>query len=102
MMRRALLERVGYYPVGYAIAQDSALWMRLVKLTRIANLEQVLVAYREVSTSLSRAGHEQVELESVRIFRETIGDLPIGAVRQLTSGCFERSPVIDIRQRRTR
>jgi glycosyltransferase involved in cell wall biosynthesis len=80
MMRRAVLERAGYYPVGYAIGQDYALWMRLVKLTRIANLEQVLVHYREVSTSLSRAGFEQAERAWIRTFQETVDDLPIGAV----------------------
>jgi glycosyltransferase involved in cell wall biosynthesis len=43
MMRRALLERVGGYDETLAVAQDYDLWMRLARVTRLANLAEVLV-----------------------------------------------------------
>src|SRR5688572_11065546 len=38
VIRRSVLEEVGFYPLGYTPAEDYALWMRLLKLTRITNL----------------------------------------------------------------
>jgi len=46
MARRALLASVGGYDARVAVAQDYELWMRLAGLTRLANLEDVLVVRR--------------------------------------------------------
>jgi len=46
MARRALLERAGGYDETLAVAQDYDLWMRLARLTRLANLPDVLVVRR--------------------------------------------------------
>jgi glycosyltransferase involved in cell wall biosynthesis len=43
MARRALLERAGGYDETLPVAQDYDLWMRLARLTRLANLPDVLV-----------------------------------------------------------
>ena len=43
MIRRALLERVDGYDETLPVAQDYDLWMRLARVTRLANLEDVLV-----------------------------------------------------------
>ena len=43
MMRRALVERVGGYDETLPVAQDYDLWMRLARVTRLANLADVLV-----------------------------------------------------------
>ena len=46
MARRSLLERAGGYDESLAVAQDYDLWMRLARLTRLANLPDVLVVRR--------------------------------------------------------
>jgi glycosyltransferase involved in cell wall biosynthesis len=46
MARRALLERAGGYDETLAVAQDYDLWMRLARVTRLANLAEVLVVRR--------------------------------------------------------
>jgi glycosyltransferase involved in cell wall biosynthesis len=46
MVRRALLVGAGGYDERLAVAQDYELWMRLAGLTRLANLEDVLVVRR--------------------------------------------------------
>jgi len=43
MARRALLERAGGYDETLPVAQDYDLWMRLARVTRLANLADVLV-----------------------------------------------------------
>jgi hypothetical protein len=46
MMRRDALERAGGYDVSCAVAQDYDLWMRMSRVTRLANLPDVLVVRR--------------------------------------------------------
>jgi glycosyltransferase involved in cell wall biosynthesis len=46
MVRRELLERAGGYDERLAVAQDYDLWMRLARLTGLANLSDVLVVRR--------------------------------------------------------
>jgi glycosyltransferase involved in cell wall biosynthesis len=43
MMRRAVVERVGGYDETLPVAQDYDLWLRLARVTRVANLPDVLV-----------------------------------------------------------
>ncbi len=46
VMRRAALERVGGYDPSFPVAQDYDLWMRLARVTRLANLPEPLVTRR--------------------------------------------------------
>jgi hypothetical protein len=46
MARRPLLERAGGYDETLDVAQDYDLWMRLARVTRLANLPDVLVVRR--------------------------------------------------------
>jgi glycosyltransferase involved in cell wall biosynthesis len=46
IVRRELLARVGGYDERLAVAQDYDLWMRLARVTRLANLDEVLVVRR--------------------------------------------------------
>jgi glycosyltransferase involved in cell wall biosynthesis len=46
MMRRTLLERLGGYDEALPVAQDYDLWMRMSRITRLANLPAPLVARR--------------------------------------------------------
>jgi hypothetical protein len=71
MLRRPLLEQIGYYPMAVPV-EDYTVWMQLIRRTRMTNLDEVLVYYRDVSTSLSRSNSGRLEAESVRVFQETI------------------------------
>jgi glycosyltransferase involved in cell wall biosynthesis len=46
MVRREVLAHAGGYDERLAVAQDYDLWMRLARLTRLANLDEVLVVRR--------------------------------------------------------
>jgi glycosyltransferase involved in cell wall biosynthesis len=46
VMRREVAERAGGYDPGRPVAQDYALWMRMSRITRLANLPDVLVVRR--------------------------------------------------------
>ena len=46
MMRRSVLERAGGYDEALPVAQDYDLWMRMGRLTRLANLPEPLVVRR--------------------------------------------------------
>jgi glycosyltransferase involved in cell wall biosynthesis len=64
MARRELLARAGGYDETLAVAQDYDLWMRLARLTRLANLAEVLVIRR------LGAGRVSVEREEDRLRTE--------------------------------
>jgi glycosyltransferase involved in cell wall biosynthesis len=53
MARRDLVERAGGYDPTLPVAQDYDLWMRLARLTRLANLGEVLVVRRLLPTRVS-------------------------------------------------
>jgi glycosyltransferase involved in cell wall biosynthesis len=46
IMRRAALDRAGGYDPSFPVAQDYDLWMRLARVTRLANLPEPLVIRR--------------------------------------------------------
>ena len=64
MVRRELLVRAGGYDEAVPVAQDYDLWMRLARLTRLANLDEVLVVRR------LGAGRVSVEREEDRLRTE--------------------------------
>ena len=53
MMRRAALERGGDYDESLRVAQDYDLWMRLSRVTRLANLPEALVVRRLIGGRVS-------------------------------------------------
>jgi glycosyltransferase involved in cell wall biosynthesis len=55
MMRRSAVERAGGYDPAFAVAQDYDLWMRLARVTRLANLSEPLVTRRLVPGRVSMA-----------------------------------------------
>jgi glycosyltransferase involved in cell wall biosynthesis len=59
MVRRALLERAGGYDETLAVAQDYDLWMRLARVTRLANLADVLVVRRLGASRVSVAREDE-------------------------------------------
>ncbi len=60
MIRRSLLNEVGGYDTSYPYAQDQALWSKLIFKTRLTNLNEVLVSYRQHElSSLNRIKDKQ-------------------------------------------
>jgi len=60
MFRRELLERAGYYPVEWNRVEDYALFLQLSRMTKLANLPDVLLFYRAWEGNVSaRAAQEQ-------------------------------------------
>jgi glycosyltransferase involved in cell wall biosynthesis len=53
MARTHVLREVGGYPVDFAVAQDYAMWLRIVLRYEVANLPEVLVQYRIHSEQIS-------------------------------------------------
>ncbi len=53
MMRRSALERTAGYDPAYQVAQDYDLWMRMARVTRLANLPDALVIRRLVQGRVS-------------------------------------------------
>jgi glycosyltransferase involved in cell wall biosynthesis len=62
MMRRALVQGVGGYDERLLVAQDYDLWMRLSRITRLANLPEVLVV-RRVEPKRGRPGRDAYQLK---------------------------------------
>ena len=55
MFRRAALEAAGGYDERFAVAQDYDLWLRMSRVTRLANLPEPLVLRRVAAGQLSSA-----------------------------------------------
>ncbi|HEX3178551.1 MAG TPA: glycosyltransferase [Methylomirabilota bacterium] len=55
MFRRSTIDRVGLYDESFAVAQDYELWLRMSRVTRLANLPEPLVLRRLAPGRLSSA-----------------------------------------------
>ena len=70
MMRREVLEAVGLYDESLRVAQDYDLWLRMSRLTRMANLTQPLVQRRLTPGRVSSTGDtERLRTEVLVKFR---------------------------------
>ena len=75
MMRRELVERAGLYPpVAARGPEDYALFMRLTRLTRFANLPEALLRYRVSDQNLSLTASRSLEDDAQRILRESLAE----------------------------
>jgi glycosyltransferase involved in cell wall biosynthesis len=73
MMRRQALEAVGYYPSGYEGGTDDyALVMRLSRVTRIANLHDVVLRYRVSGENMTSKAWDAQEIGANRVVREAV------------------------------
>lgn len=54
MFRRDAVDRSGPFDADQRVFDDYDMWSRLLRVGKAANLPEILVAYREVGTSLSR------------------------------------------------
>lgn len=93
MMRREVVNRVNGYGVEMAFAMDYDLWRRLSLVTRLANLQDVLVCLRRHEDSITVKRFPQQRNNSINISQvaitETLGeDVPLEVVQRLWAPQF--------------
>lgn len=63
LVRRDVLTKVGPYSQSVGHAEDYDLWIRISRVTKVANIEEPLFLYRNLPTSVSHSKlKEQIEL----------------------------------------
>jgi hypothetical protein len=74
MMRKSALDLVGVYTTDPARQppEDYELWSRISRHYRVANLAERLTVYREVTSSMSRAGAQPFKQKLVTISSENL------------------------------
>jgi len=86
MMRREVVERVGGYDPGMEHAEDYDLWRRLSGVTRLANLDDVLLHLRKHGGNVSATRSSEQRANSIRIsalmIANILGEEPPAAVVQ--------------------
>jgi glycosyltransferase involved in cell wall biosynthesis len=75
MMRRDLLERLGYYRQDAIHVEDYDLWIRAVEVTRLANLPEILVQYRVSAGSISNRNLAIQKQSTAKLQRPRDGDM---------------------------
>jgi glycosyltransferase involved in cell wall biosynthesis len=76
MMRRQILENVGFYNSGDAgFCEDYDLWVRLLKNTNIANIPKFLLKYRIHHESISQKQQQLLYSSAIEISRSQIVEL---------------------------
>lgn len=72
MMRRSVIDRYGVrYDPQYKHAEDYELWMRMLRLTKIANINRVLLNYRWSGENVS-AKHELEQYQNSLIIKQKV------------------------------
>jgi hypothetical protein len=84
MIRKSALDRVGVYTTDPARQppEDYELWSRISRHYRVANLAERLTVYREVPSSMSRAGAQPFVQKLVTISSENLAHVTGAAVPQ--------------------
>lgn len=74
MLRRSVLEEMGGYSEDKSRQppEDYELWSRVMRVHKLANLTETLMAYREVPNSMSRDGNNPFLRNIVKISAENI------------------------------
>ena len=67
MFRKSILDTVGYYNCACAPADDYDLYFRIGEVSEFANLNDTLLKYRVVSTSLTNTRTKKMELATIKI-----------------------------------
>lgn len=82
LVRKKVYQKLGGYNPDVLYAEDYDLWVRATRITKISNIDHVLLELRVHSGSVSRE-HAQAQMQnsfevSRRVFRETLGcDVPV-------------------------
>ncbi|MBK6387278.1 MAG: glycosyltransferase [Rhodoferax sp.] len=74
MIRRTVFQSTGYYSEdkGKQPPEDYELWSRVMRKFKIANLSEILMAYREIPSSMSRSGVSPFLVNLERISAENL------------------------------
>lgn len=74
MMRADLIRRIGGYTIDKSRQppEDYELWSRVARVSKIANLSEILTIYREVPSSMSRIPHNPFLEKILKISAENI------------------------------
>ncbi|MBN1430151.1 MAG: glycosyltransferase [Anaerolineae bacterium] len=75
IMRRDVLKQVCFYNPKIVRSQDYDLWLRLSRLTRMANLPRVLCMYREWNQSITGQHLSRQKAITQQLAQKTISDL---------------------------
>lgn len=102
MIRRSVLEGLGGYSEDSARQppEDYELWSRVMKKYKLANLPEVLLAYREVEGSMSRTGLNPFLPNLIKISSENIAwasglsvdSSEVIAISKLSRGVYDQIP----------
>lgn len=102
MIRRSVFDEVGCYTEDPSRQppEDYELWSRVARKFRVANLPEVLLAYREVGDSMSRLGEKPFLRNLMRISAENIAwasgreaETPeVVALSRLSHGVYDDIP----------
>jgi glycosyltransferase involved in cell wall biosynthesis len=102
MIRRSVFEKVDGYAVDFSRQppEDYELWSRIMKKYKLANLPDVLMAYREVEGSMSRTGLNPFLPNLIKISAENIAwtsgfsldSAEVIAISRLSHGVFDQIP----------
>jgi len=95
MIRRSVFENVGGYTEDFTRQppEDYELWSRVMRKYQLANLPDVLMAYREVEGSMSRTGGSPFFPNLMKISKENLA---------WALGCSVNAPVIGVLVKLTR
>jgi len=69
MLRKSILDKVGHYNPVYAPADDYELYFRIGRESKFANLTDVLLKYRVVTSSITHKLTNQMELMTLMVRR---------------------------------
>lgn len=67
MIRKAILDKAGYYDPLFSPADDYELYFRIGQLSKFANLPDVLMQYRISSGSMTSQQTKKMELATIRV-----------------------------------
>jgi len=67
MFRKSILDKVGHYDCEYAPADDYELYFRMGRISKFANISDVLLKYRIVATSLTNKRTRKMELKTIGV-----------------------------------
>lgn len=76
MIRKSILDKIGYYNSEYVPADDYELYFRIGKVSKFANLPEVLLKYRIVSGSMTHNLTKKMELATISVRRKYSHDTP--------------------------
>lgn len=76
MLRKSVLQEVGYYDPDFAPADDYELYFRIGKVSEFANLPDKLLKYRVLSNSITNKSTKIMELKTILIRNKYKNSIP--------------------------